>query len=543
MISCHPKPDFDLKHSHAHDKDDGCNDLVIILTISRYGLGGLEFNRGIGKLQPLVPKRWHLPSSGRKNQQPMCTRFLETSLSCQQVNSSSACACAPGYTGRACALPSTSCAQTPCLHGANCTEASPASGAGYTCNCDGTGHSGDHCQMELNHCAGSPCGPGLCLPQPGGFLCECGPDHAGSTCAKKRDAGTKEPRDLGQVRLLILQLEKIYLTQINAQEQSMSGNEDPCLSSTTNPCKAGGVCVFTVDGVTCECQPGFSGTFCEQATDPCAAVACPTATQCLVDTSGVASCACLPGYTGSAATACTKIDWCASAQCINGNCTDRGADFICTCTPGWQGATCAEDVAECATIPCLNGGSCTELPGSFSCTCPAGWTGLTCNQDIDECASNPCRYGVCSNTPGSYQCSCDPGWSGKNCDVNIDECLANGGAGQTCKNNGTCIDGINTFTCDCQPGFTGTLCEVNVDECAPRPCQNGATCVDGINSFSCNCTPRFMGLTCNLPYDPCASAPCLNGASCRKEQEERGAGKEYSCSCVSGFQGINCEVS
>ena len=149
---------------------------------------------------------------------------------------------------------------------------------------------------------------------------------------------------------------------------------------------------------------------------------------------------------------------------------------------------------------------------------------------------------MCSNTPGSYLCSCNPGWSGRDCDVNIDECLANGGAGQTCKNNGTCIDGINTFTCDCQPGFTGDLCEVDIDECAPRPCQNGATCVDGVNSFSCDCTPRFMGSTCSLPYDPCASAPCLNGALCRKEQEERMGGQDYSCSCVRGFQGTNCEV-
>ena len=171
----------------------------------------------------------------------------------------------------------------------------------------------------------------------------------------------------------------------------MSGNKDPCLSAATNPCQAGGVCVFTGDGVSCECQPGFSGTYCEQAADPCTTVACPTSTQCVVDASGVAGCVCLPGYTGSAATACTKIDWCASAQCINGNCTDRGADFTCTCSPGWQGATCAEDIAECATNPCLNGGSCTELAGSFSCSCPAGWTGLTCERDIDECASNPCR--------------------------------------------------------------------------------------------------------------------------------------------------------
>ena len=139
-------------------------------------------------------------------------------------------------------------------------------------------------------------------------------------------------------------------------------------------------------------------------------------------------------------------------------------------------------------------------------------------------------------------CSCTPGWIGQDCNINVDECLASGDGGQNCKNNGTCIDGINSFSCECQPGFMGEFCEIDINECAPTPCQNGAKCVDGINSFSCECTSRFMGPTCNEPYDPCASLPCLNGATCQKEQEERGAGQEYSCTCVPGFTGINCEV-
>ena len=166
----------------------------------------------------------------------------------------------------------------------------------------------------------------------------------------------------------------------------MSGNEDPCLSSSTNPCQAGGVCVFTGDRVSCECPPGFSGSYCEQAADPCTTVECPTASQCVIDATGVPGCACLPGYTGNAATACTKIDLCASAQCVNGNCTDLGADFTCTCTAGWQGVTCEEDVAECATNPCLNGGVCvTSSVGSidFACVCPAGHEGNLCQSS--EC--------------------------------------------------------------------------------------------------------------------------------------------------------------
>ena len=173
------------------------NTTLLSLVISRYRLGSLEFNRGVGKLQSALPKRGHLPSPGRINQH---VKHFKTSPPSLQANSSSACACAPGYTGRTCNLPSTSCAQTPCLHNAPCTD-EPGSGAGYTCDCDGTGHSGAHCQMELNHCAGSPCAPGVCLPQPGGFLCECGPDHTGSTCANKRDLGARAgSRNLDQVR-------------------------------------------------------------------------------------------------------------------------------------------------------------------------------------------------------------------------------------------------------------------------------------------------------------------------------------------------------
>ena len=166
---------------------------------SRYRLGCLEFNRGVGKLRSLVPKRGHLPSPGTINMHDMVKHMKHFDSETSQANSSSACACAPGYTGRTCTLPSTSCAQTPCLHNASCTDV-PGSGAGYTCDCNGTGHSGTHCQMELNHCAGSPCEPGVCLPQPGGFLCECGPDHAGSTCTNKRDLGSRAgSRNLDQV--------------------------------------------------------------------------------------------------------------------------------------------------------------------------------------------------------------------------------------------------------------------------------------------------------------------------------------------------------
>ena len=38
--------------------------------------------------------------------------------------------------------------------------------------------------------------------------------------------------------------------------------------------------------------------------------------------------------------------------------------------------------------------------------------------------------------------------------LDIDECKA-----KTCRNGGTCVDGLNEHTCECVPGYTGDSCE------------------------------------------------------------------------------------
>ena len=34
------------------------------------------------------------------------------------------------------------------------------------------------------------------------------------------------------------------------------------------------------------------------------------------------------------------------------------------------------------------------------------------------------------------------------------------------------------------------------NECSPDPCLNGATCVDGVNQYTCNCVPGYTGTNC-----------------------------------------------
>ena len=363
---------------------------------------------------------------------------------------SAACSCPPGYGGRTCTLPSTSCAESPCLHGANCTD-SPGSGAGYVCDCDGTGHAGAYCENELNHCSSTapPCGAGECLPQPGGFLCSCGPELGGSTCSTRREPGGRE----GSRNLV--------------QEQPMAGEQDPCLSPATNPCQHGGKCIYAGGRATCDCPAAYSGVHCQEEADPCDATTCPENSVCSSG-GGAPQCTCSPGYSGTPDTGCSKIDWCSEIPCTHGTCMDGTTTYSCMCEDGWQGATCEEDVLECSTSPCQNGGSCTELAGSYSCSCAAGWTGDNCESDVDECAGSPCQHGTCANMRGTYRCTCDQGWDGRDCDINIDECLMEGES--RCANNGTCVDGINSFSCDCLPGYSGETCQTG--EALKRFCES-----------------------------------------------------------------------
>lgn len=43
---------------------------------------------------------------------------------------------------------------------------------------------------------------------------------------------------------------------------------------------------------------------------------------------------------------------------------------------GFTGSRCEEDVNECGSSPCANGGQCRDQPGSFHCECLPGKLGL-----------------------------------------------------------------------------------------------------------------------------------------------------------------------
>ena len=38
--------------------------------------------------------------------------------------------------------------------------------------------------------------------------------------------------------------------------------------------------------------------------------------------------------------------------------------------------------------------------------------------------------------------------------------------------------------------------ELDIDECASNPCLNRGTCTDLVNGFTCSCVPGFTGTQC-----------------------------------------------
>ncbi|XP_072045350.1 uncharacterized protein [Amphiura filiformis] len=222
-----------------------------------------------------------------------------------------------------------------------------------------------------------------------------------------------------------------------------------CLSS---PCENGGTCNNGINGYTCQCALGFTGTVCE-----------------------------------------LNIDECATGPCMNGAiCQDGINTFVCQCLQGFTGTLCEQNTNECVSHPCLNGGTCEDGINVYLCQCVAGYNGTNCELEIDECSSAPCHNGAtCVDGIGEYTCLCDEGYAAINCDENINEC-----ASFPCLNGGICIDEINDYLCICLGGWTGSICETAINQCASNPCVNGQ-CQAGTNQYTCVCNPGWRGDDCD----------------------------------------------
>ena len=43
-----------------------------------------------------------------------------------------------------------------------------------------------------------------------------------------------------------------------------------------------------------------------------------------------------------------------------------------------------QDINECSSAPCLNGGSCVDHVNGYTCSCVPGYTGVHCETDMSQ---------------------------------------------------------------------------------------------------------------------------------------------------------------
>ncbi|XP_069118593.1 protein jagged-1b-like isoform X2 [Argopecten irradians] len=505
---------------------------------------------------------------------------------CIDVTGGFVCNCLPGWTGVLCDSNINECASDPCQHGGTCLDKVNK----YECLCP-PGWKGPQCQLDGDECSNSPCVNAYsCQDLVGDYICDCQPGWTGKNCETDIVDCHHQCQNAAHCVDLVNSYHCACLPGYTGRHCEWDINE--CESS---PCQNNAICHDQVAGYTCECALGFTGFNCQVDIDPCYPSPCENGASCF-NVQGDYYCHCHDGWEGKNchkikptcdSRSCQVIDSCTIAipsnssrggvQLISSNvCGKHGmcisqpdGEFTCACDLGFTGTYCHENINDCLSSPCQNGGTCIDMVSSYQCICKEGWEGALCNLNKDECDPNPCRNnGLCIDVVADFVCQCATGWKGKTCTLQYSQCelttCTNGGTcidlgdtftckcspdyiGRTCQrlakracdaspcdNGGTCVNSGDSFTCICKEGFEGPTCQYNINDCNPFPCYNGGRCLDGVNWYRCVCAQGFAGPDCRVNINECASSPCTYGSTCID-----GIG-EYRCICPPGRTGPRC---
>ncbi|XP_076320660.1 uncharacterized protein LOC143230655 [Tachypleus tridentatus] len=165
--------------------------------------------------------------------------------------------------------------------------------------------------------------------------------------------------------------------------------------------------------------------------------------------------------------------------------------------------------------------------GHYSCSsegdkvCVPGWSGEYCTKAICLPGCHE-QNGHCDQP---NECKCRLGWEGPMC--------------EKCTRYPNCVYGTCTqpWQCNCEEGWGGLLCNQDLNYCTNhKPCKNGGTCTNtGQGSYTCACVEGTTGSNCEVHENGCVRTQCDNGGICKR------INKSYRCECPQGFHGNHCE--
>nr|XP_043900632.1 protein crumbs homolog 1 isoform X1 [Solea senegalensis] len=257
-------------------------------------------------------------------------------------------------------------------------------------------------------------------------------------------AGCLGTVELGGIALPYFSSSDVNLPRLQEEQFIRTSPRPPLLGCSgasvcePNPCLNGGDCRDHFNTYNCSCADGWTSRHCDVFANVCASSPCVHG-NCSV--SGVSyKCTCEFGYTG---VDCEReVDRCENHLCAHGGTCLHGPDrYACLCPENYTGTFCNERIEEipwyiavrkvrrpklpvsvCGddtrNYTCFNGGNCTER--ELSCDCPSGFTGHRCEQEVDECKSNPClNGGYCRNLIDKFVCVCEMSFAGDFCQMDL----------------------------------------------------------------------------------------------------------------------------
>ncbi|XP_030846782.1 fibropellin-1-like [Strongylocentrotus purpuratus] len=221
-------------------------------------------------------------------------------------------------------------------------------------------------------------------------------------------------------------------------------------------------------------------------------------------------------------------------SCPRGTFQDKQAMMSCKACPEdkWTPDEGATNATECKD-KCL--------PGTFSSTGVAPC--YRCDFGFYESKPFSTNCAICpnetttlqrgSNSSGQCKAACEPGHYSESGVAPCVRCPM--GSYQPSRQMTFCIGCPGNKTTLTDGAILSIQC-LDIDECNSQPCQNNATCLDRLESYSCLCVPGFTGENCEENIDECGSNPCLNGATCKDNINS------YACQCAPGYEGDGCDL-
>uniref|UniRef100_A0A3Q2D1L8 Crumbs cell polarity complex component 1 n=1 Tax=Cyprinodon variegatus TaxID=28743 RepID=A0A3Q2D1L8_CYPVA len=256
-------------------------------------------------------------------------------------------------------------------------------------------------------------------------------------------AGCLGTVELGGIALPYFRSQEVNLPRLQ-EEQFVQSSAEPALPGCRgasvcepSPCLNNGQCHDLFNTYNCTCAEGWAGRRCDVLINTCASSPCVHG-NCTVN--GLTyECTCEFGYTGVDCE--EEVDVCENHLCANGaTCLHGPEKYACLCPENYTGPLCRSVLEEppwyivvrkikpklpvsvCGdehrNYTCFNGGNCTDR--ELSCDCPAGFIGHRCEQEVDECESNPClNGGYCRNLINKFVCVCDMSFAGDVCQTDL----------------------------------------------------------------------------------------------------------------------------